>query len=46
VKKDWNIVLIANEYHTKRMKRALTLNVLGISGTDMPMKTHHTLYKQ
>jgi hypothetical protein len=45
-KNDWNIVLIANEYQTNRQNRALTLDVLGIAGTDTPMKTHHTLYKQ
>jgi hypothetical protein len=46
MKNDWNIVLIANEYHTKSMKRALTLYVLGFAGTDTPKKTHHMLCKK
>jgi hypothetical protein len=43
MKNDWNIVIIANEYHKKSMKRVLTLFVLGIAETYTPMKTHHTL---
>jgi uncharacterized protein (DUF2235 family) len=46
MKNDWNIVLIANEYHRKSMKRAIIHYDLGIAGTDTHMETRHRFCKQ